>query len=153
MCFKQAIWKPFLCNHVWIGGADCTGPCWLHLARSMVCGSRLVLRPAAAKWAWHCGVCAAMTSHYPSHPKQRWSRQRQRSSSQPCGCLARTADDIKPVKKIGFLETNGPAVKILQKLGFVAGNSVSRRTQATWCSTQCACSISFTESLSWTMVW
>ena len=32
-----------------------------------------------------------MTSHYPSHPKQRWSRQRQRSSSQPCGCLARTA--------------------------------------------------------------
>ena len=29
MCFKQAVWKPFLCNHVWIGGADCTGPCML----------------------------------------------------------------------------------------------------------------------------
>ena len=29
MCFKQAVWKFFLHNHVWIGGADCTGPCWL----------------------------------------------------------------------------------------------------------------------------
>ena len=103
--FQASNLEAFPRNHVWIGGADCTGPCWLHHFFSP-CTTVGLLRLARCESGCQKASVGA-PRWFVSKPEAACASGARPSAKEDVDATIvrcnRLADDIKPIKKfLGF---------------------------------------------------